>query len=79
MLPGVEPAVLVRQMGGGGMWDLRLPSGIFFTAIGAILLLTGWLQPEAAAPLASSRVNLAAGAVNLIFGGSLVWLSRRKN
>jgi|FLYL01.1.fsa_nt_gi hypothetical protein len=65
-------------MGSDERWDLRLPSGIFFAIVGAVLLLTGWLQPEAGAPLASSRVNLAGGALNLVFGGSLIWLSTRR-
>jgi hypothetical protein len=66
-------------MQNGGMWDLRKPSGIFFTLVGLVLLTTAVVEPDAAAPLASSRVNLFSGVVNLVFGGCLLWLSMRRN
>ena len=58
------------------MWDLRTPSGIFFGAIGAILCVQGFLNPDLRAPLATANVNLAAGVPILIFGGVLLWLSK---
>ena len=61
------------------MWDLRFPSGIFFTALGVILCLTAWLLPEARARLTDANVNLYGGVIMLIFGGTLLWMSRRAN
>ncbi len=57
--------------------DLRQPSGLFFAAIGVILCLTGALMPEARARLTDINVNLYAGLAMLVFGGALLWLSRR--
>lgn len=59
------------------MWDLRLPSGLFFTLLGLILCGTGLLDPELRAPLTSVNVNLYAGAAMLAFGGVMLWLARR--
>jgi hypothetical protein len=57
--------------------DLRKPSGIFFTLLGAIVCLTGLLAPEAKAPLTEINVNLYSGVSMLIFGGLLLWLAHR--
>ena len=59
------------------MWDLRLPSGIFFALLGAILCATGLLAPGAGAPLTDVNINLYSGISMLLFGGILLWLSRR--
>jgi len=61
------------------MWDLRTPSGMFFALLGLILLLTGALNPSARAPLLDVNVNVYAGAAMFVFGGCLLWLSRRRN
>jgi hypothetical protein len=61
------------------MMDLRLPSGLFFALMGVLLLAMGGLAPGARAPLSDANVNLYCGAVMLIFGGILLWLSRRRS
>jgi hypothetical protein len=61
------------------MDDLRRPIGILFSLLGVILLLYGAFSPEVRAPLdAQINVNLWCGAILLIFGGCLLWLSLRK-
>ena len=59
------------------MWDLRTPSGWFFTLLGIILCLTGLLARNLRAPLTEVNVNLYAGLEMLLFGGILLWLARR--
>jgi hypothetical protein len=59
--------------------DLRLPSGIFFAAIGLILCATGILAPHLRAPLAEGNVNLASGLLMLAFGGFLLAWKRFKD
>ena len=56
--------------------DLRVPSGWFFLLLGAILIAMGALS-TASAPLTSINVNLYAGIVMAIFGGWMLWLSKR--
>jgi hypothetical protein len=56
--------------------DLRVPSGCFFLLLGAILIGMGALS-SASAPLTSINVNLYAGIVMAIFGGWMLWLSKR--
>ncbi len=56
------------------MSDLRLPIGIFFVLIGLILNAA----PSARAPLSDVPVNAYAGVAMLIFGGAMLWLSRRR-
>lgn len=60
------------------MWDLRLPSGLFFTVLGLILCGTGLLDPNLRAPLTAANVNLYAGAAMLVFGGVMLWLALRR-
>lgn len=60
------------------MLDLRIPSGWFFVLVGAILLTLGVAQPQVRAPLSTVNVNLYAGAVMAMFGGTLLWLARRR-
>jgi len=55
--------------------DLRIPIGIFFALVGAILAA----NPGARAPLTDLSVNLYAGLPMLAFGGIMLWLSRRKS
>jgi len=59
------------------MWDLRTPSGWFFTLLGVILSLTGVFASDLRAPLTEVNVNLYAGLGMLLFGGLLLWLARR--
>ncbi len=59
--------------------DLRLPSGVFFAALGAILCATAVTMPEARAPLAPVNVNLYSGLMMLAFGGGMLLWSRYGN
>jgi len=58
--------------------DLRLPAGLFFSAVGLILCLMGLVSSGKPAPLTDINVNLYSGAAMLIFGGVMLWASRRK-
>lgn len=58
------------------MNDLRIPIGIFFALVGAILCVTG-LAADYRAPLESANVNLYCGASMLVFGAVMLWLARR--
>ncbi len=60
------------------MLDLRIPSGLFFAAIGLILIALGVASPDTRAPLTPVNINLYAGAVMLAFGAVLLLLSRRR-
>ena len=55
------------------MNDLRLPIGVFFLILGALLCVT----PSAGAPLTDAPVNLYVGVCALIFGGAMAWAGRR--
>ncbi len=57
--------------------DLRQPSGWFFTLLGALLVITGVVLPDARAPLTQVNINLYAGLFILAFGGILLWLAHR--
>ena len=57
--------------------DLRKPSGWFFTLLGAVLVITGLVLPDARARLTEVNVNLYSGVVIIAFGGILLWLARR--
>jgi uncharacterized membrane protein HdeD (DUF308 family) len=60
------------------MGDLRLPTGVFFALIGVVLLAYAVIVPAARAPLdANVNVNLWSGLSLVVFGGCLLWLSRR--
>jgi len=60
------------------MEDLRRPIGFLFSLLGVILLLYGVIAPDVRAPLdADINVNVWCGAMLLIFGGILLWLSFR--
>jgi hypothetical protein len=61
------------------MNDLRVPTGYLFTLLGLILLVYAAIRPEARAALTNVNVNLWCGLVLLVFGGTLLWLSRRAN
>jgi predicted phage tail protein len=56
--------------------DLRVPSGWFFLLLGATLIVVSFTT-FAKAPLTDVNVNLYAGAAMAVFGGILLWLSRK--
>lgn len=59
------------------MWDLRLPAGLFFFALGLILCAVGLLTPWRAQLDPTTNVNLYSGLSMLIFGGVMLWLAKR--
>ena len=59
------------------MFDLRLPSGLFFVLIGLVLVGFGLFSPGLRAPMTDANVDLYAGAVMLGFGAFLLFLARR--
>jgi hypothetical protein len=59
------------------MDDLRRPIGLFFTLL-AVILMAMALLDERRAPLTSVNVNLYSGAAMIVFGGVMLWLSRRR-
>ena len=56
--------------------DLRLPSGLFFTLIGLILVGMGVFAPETRAALTDANVNLYSGLAMLAFGIFLLILAK---
>ncbi len=61
------------------MNDLRVPIGCFFTLVGIVLLVVGLKGPAVSPALATANVDLYCGATMLVFGGIMLWLSRRAN
>lgn len=59
------------------MLDLRVPSGLFFLILGAIVLAVGLVQPDLRAPLTDVNINLYSGISMVVFGGFLLLLARR--
>jgi uncharacterized membrane protein len=59
------------------MLDLRIPSGLFFTLLGIILVVMGVVSPDLRAPLTEGNVNLFTGVVMVLFGAMLLWLAQR--
>ncbi len=59
------------------MNDLRWPLGLFFVALGIILLVVAGVEPGARAPLTRANINLYTGLVMFVFGATLLWLARR--
>ena len=59
------------------MNDLRVPTGLLFSLLGILLLIYAAVRPSASAPLTDINLNLWCGLSLLIFGGALLWLSRR--
>jgi Na+/melibiose symporter-like transporter len=68
----IEHHFLVNNMN-----DLRLPTGIFFSILGLILLIYAAIRPDLRPAMTQVNVNLWSGLTLLIFGGVLLWLSRR--
>jgi uncharacterized membrane protein HdeD (DUF308 family) len=63
------------------MLDLRIPSGFFFLALGAILTLLSVVSPDLRALLTVGNVNLYCGIFMLLFGAfllALAWRSRQR-
>ena len=52
------------------MMDLRVPSGLFFTLLGLLLLGMAIFAPDTRAELSDANVNLYCGLAMLIFGVS---------
>jgi hypothetical protein len=59
------------------MMDLRLPSGLFFTLLGLILVGMGVFAPETRAALTEANVNLYTGLAMLVFGAFLLIMAKR--
>jgi hypothetical protein len=59
------------------MFDLRIPSGLFFTLIGVILIGYGLMEPQLRAALSDVNVNLYCGCFILAFGVFLLTLAYR--
>ena len=59
------------------MNDLRVPTGLLFSLLGILLLIYAVVRPGERAPLTEINLNLWCGMVLLVFGGVLLWLSRR--
>ena len=59
------------------MFDLRIPTGLFFGIMGLILLGMGILAPGERAALTEANVNLYCGLVMLAFGVFMLALARR--
>jgi hypothetical protein len=57
--------------------DLRLPSGLFFTLLGLILVSMGAFAPGTRAVLTEANVNLYSGLGMLAFGLFLLALAHR--
>lgn len=58
--------------------DLRLPIGLMFSIIGAMLVLFGLVSDEAIYERSLGiNVNLWWGVVLLLFGLGMLWLMRR--
>ena len=60
------------------MGDLRIPVGTFFTLVGLILMVTGFVTDNRA-PLESANVDLYCGVPMLVFGSFMLWLARRSS
>lgn len=59
------------------MNDLRVPTGSFFSLLGLILLIYSAVRPDLRPAMTQVNVNLWSGLALVIFGGVLLWLSRR--
>jgi hypothetical protein len=61
------------------MLDLRIPTGLFFSAIGLILVAMGVFSPGTRSALSAVNVNLYAGSVMLLFGLVMLGLTRKRS
>jgi hypothetical protein len=61
-------------------FDLRKPLGAMFALLGAILAIYGVIADPAIYQRSFGlNVNLIWGAVMLVFGGTMLWLGRRRD
>jgi hypothetical protein len=60
------------------MLDLRIPTGMFFTATGLILTAMGIFFPGAKPALTDANVNLYSGLAMLAFGLFMLLMAYRK-
>jgi hypothetical protein len=61
-------------------FDLRKPLGALFTLLGALLAIYGVMADPAIYERSFGlNVNLIWGAVLLVFGGTMLWLGRRRS
>ena len=60
--------------------DIRVPIGLLFTLIGALLVIQGLLTGVAAqGVVVGLNLNVCWGAVLIAFGVSMLLLARRRN
>ena len=57
--------------------DLRVPIGLLFSVLGALLIGYGFIHPGLRAPLTPVNLNLYAGLGMLAFGVSMLLLAAR--
>ena len=58
--------------------DIRLPLGLMFAIIGALLALAGMTRSDEAVGISLGvNINLWWGLVMLCFGAAMLWLSKR--
>jgi hypothetical protein len=58
------------------MLDLRIPTGLFFSLVGLILLAMGIFTPSERAALTEANVNLYCGLLMLAFGAGMLALAK---
>ena len=60
--------------------DIRLPMGLLFLLLGVILVVYGFISDPAiyVAHSLGQNVNLLWGAIFALFGGVMLYLSRKK-
>lgn len=60
--------------------DIRLPMGLLFLILGIILVVYGFISDPAiyVAHSLGQNVNLLWGAIFALFGGVMLYLSRKK-
>jgi hypothetical protein len=61
--------------------DIRLPIGLLFAILGALIalygLVTGFSQPGLYERSLEVNINLWWGLVMLVFGAAMIWFGRR--
>lgn len=60
--------------------DIRFPMGLLFIVLGAILTIYGFVSDPAiyAEHSLGHNVNILWGVIFVLFGGVMLWLSRRR-
>ncbi len=59
------------------MIDLRVPTGLFFSATGLLLVGMGVFAPGTRSALTTANVNLYTGVAMLLFGAVMLLLAWR--